>query len=113
MKGPAFYGQEFFTIKTDKELIRENLLRVLLTSPGERPMSNFGCRLKDYLFEPSTVLQQDVEDEVIKAITKWEPRVTIRNISVELVEERTARVKIDCMIKENFEDFNLDTILRF
>jgi len=95
MKGPGFYGQNFYIIKDEKELIRENLIRVLLTSPGERPMSDFGCRLKDYLLNQSNVLVQEVQDEIKKA------------------EEHAARINVVCKIKETFDDFNLDTVIRF
>jgi phage baseplate assembly protein W len=113
MKGPGFYGQNFYIIKDEKELIRENLIRVLLTSPGERPMSDFGCRLKDYLLNQSNVLVQEVQDEIKKAITKWEKRIEVQNVFVELVEEHAARINVVCKIKETFDDFNLDTVIRF
>lgn len=113
MKGPGFYGQDFFSIKTNENLIRENLIRVLLTSPGERPMSNFGCRLKDYLFDQANVLQQEVIDEVNRAVLKWEPRITINSVNVEIVEENAARITLSCQIKETLNDFNFDSIIRF
>lgn len=113
MKGPGFYGQDFFTIKTEEELIRENIIRVLLTSPGERPMSNFGCRLKDYLFDQSTVLKQDVETEITKAINKWEPRVNVISTSAEITADNTAKINISCQIKSSLNNFNLDTVIRF
>lgn len=113
MKGPGFYGQEFYSIKSDKELIRENLIRVLLTSPGERPMSGFGCKLKDYLFEQANVLQQEVEDEIKKAVTRWEPRIKVNNVSATVNEKNTVRIHLECVIKETFEDFDFDTVIRF
>lgn len=113
MKGPGFYGQDFFTIKTDEELIRENLIRVLLTSPGERPMSKFGCRLKDYLFDQSTVLKQDVETEIVKAINKWEPRVNVISATAEITADNKAKINISCQIKETLDNFDLNTVIRF
>ena len=113
MKGLGFYSQDFFSIKTQRDLIRENILRVLLTSPGERLNSNFGCKLKDYLFEQSTILVQEIEDEIKKAITQWEPRVSVRSIQISEQEKNAARVNIDFVIKETFEDYNLNTIIRF
>lgn len=112
MKGPGFYGQEFFSIRSDEELIRENIIRVLLTSPGERVMSNFGCNLKSYLFEQSNILLQEIEDEIKKSINRWEPRVLVNNILIEEVEENTVRLKIDCTIKENLNTFSLNTTIR-
>lgn len=112
MKGIGFYGQDFFYINNDSTLIKENLLRVLLTSPGERPMSSFGCKLKDYLLEQSTIFIQDAETEIKKAINKWEPRVTVNSISIEILEETTAKIELSCTIKETYEELNLNAILR-
>jgi phage baseplate assembly protein W len=112
MKGLGFYGENFLVFKSDKNLIRENIIRILLTSPGERVMSNFGSRLKDFLFEPENILAQEVEGEIRKAISLWEPRVEIINIFISEVEKNTVRLKLDCLIKETLEDLNLDTIIR-
>lgn len=52
MKGISFYGNDFFTIKTDKDLYAEELRRLLMTRPGERVgQPFFGIGLGDYLFE--------------------------------------------------------------
>lgn len=113
MKGPGLYGGSFYSIKEKEDLIRENIIRVLLTSPGERPMSSFGCKLKDFLLEQANVLREEAEEEVRKALQRWEPRISINNVFIDVVEERKARVKIDCIIKEDFRDFDFDTIIRF
>lgn len=113
MKGLGFYNQEFISVKRDRDLIRENILRVLLTSPGERINSNFGCKLKDYLFEQSNVLIQEIEDEIRKSITQWEPRVVVRSIQVSEAEKNSVKLNIDFLIKETYEDFNLNTVIRF
>lgn len=113
MKGLAFYGQEFLVIKEGQDLIRENLIRILLTSPGERPMSDFGCRLKEYIMEPSNILKQDVDREVKRAISRWEPRIEVRSVSADIVDDHSASIKLECMIKETFQDFNFETTIRF
>ena len=113
MKGPAFYGQDFLTIKTDEDLIKENIIRVLLTSPGERPMSAFGCRLREFLFEQSTVLKQDVEAEIKKSISRWEKRVNVLSVSAIVEADSSARINISCEIKETLESLDIDTIIRF
>lgn len=112
MKGLGFYGEDFLVIKSNKDLIRENIIRILLTSPGERVMSNFGSRLKNFLFEPANVLAQEVEGEIVKSIRLWEPRVEVRGISINEVEKNAVRLTLECVIKETLEDLNLDTIIR-
>jgi len=63
--------------------VRENICTILRTRPGERvELPEFGCALDRYLFEPNTVptLRLIVED-VQRALTRWEPRVRLDNVS--------------------------------
>ncbi|GAA3553254.1 GPW/gp25 family protein [Kribbella ginsengisoli] len=57
---------------------------VLLTYPGERVMRpDFGCRLRDFLFEaatPATMVR--IADEIEQAIAACEPRVEVRQVEV-------------------------------
>lgn len=112
MKGIGFYGNDFYFINYDEKLIKENIIRIILTSPGERVMSNFGSKLKSFLMNQENVLREEVEDEIISSITKWEPRVNVINIEVESTEENTARVRLDLQIKQTLNNLNLDTIIR-
>ena len=67
-----------------KTLIRSSIQRILLTKPGERVMlPDFGCDLDKYIFEPNdSLLELQVRNEITNAITKWEPRITLKNITV-------------------------------
>jgi phage baseplate assembly protein W len=69
--------------------IKADLLQVLLTNPGERVMLlDFGTPLKDLLFEPNdTVLINQARGMVINAIRSWEPRVTIEDLEVGVIDE--------------------------
>lgn len=60
-----------------EQSISDSLKIILQTQPGERVMRpDFGCRLKDFAFQEMnyTVLSQ-MEKEVSRAITFWEPRI--------------------------------------
>lgn len=60
--------------------------QILLTTPGERVMRpTFGCGLKAFLFSgvPSAAFEAAVSAEVRRAISAWEPRVTILSTSVQ------------------------------
>ena len=60
-----------------EQSISDSLKIILQTQPGERVMRpDFGCRLKDFAFQEMnyTVLSQ-MEKEVSRAITLWEPRI--------------------------------------
>jgi phage baseplate assembly protein W len=65
--------------------VRESIRIILLTEPGERLMrQEFGCGLRRFLFEPNTVTtRQLIRERIIKAIVRWEPRVTVDEVTVE------------------------------
>lgn len=112
MKGISFYGNDFFVIKEGDQLIKENITRILLTTPGERVMSNFGSNVKSMIFERGNVLRGEIEDEIKNSISKWEPRVIVKNIGLEEVDSYSVRIKMDLMFKEDYRDFTFDTIVR-
>jgi uncharacterized protein len=70
-------------------LIRQSIEAILDTEPGERIMvPAFGCGLRRYIMEPNTLttrtaMAQDITD----ALTTWEPRVRITNVTVTPGEE--------------------------
>jgi len=65
--------------------VRESIEVILRTRPGERlMMPNFGCGLDRYLFEPNTVSTlRLIQEEVKRALTRWEPRISLDDIRVE------------------------------
>jgi len=65
--------------------IREAIQVVLLTEPGERlQLPEFGGRLRAVLFEPNTVAtRRIVQEQIDRALRLWEPRITLRAVSVE------------------------------
>ncbi len=67
----------------DHAHIRESILQILGTSPGERFMNpEFGSRLKDLVFEQNDeVLKGLIRHYVNDAIRRWEKRVVITGIS--------------------------------
>ena len=73
------------------DLVRQSIETILDTEPGERIMlPGFGCGLRRYLMAPNTVstraaIQQDVET----ALTTWEPRIRVIEVSVVPGEQPT------------------------
>ena len=55
------------------ENIRNKVLQVLLTSPGERVnLPDFGCGLRDLVFDPNNeILAATTEFTVHKALQRW------------------------------------------
>jgi len=113
MKGIAFYGQDFFIIKTDNELIKENISRILLTLPSERVMSSFGSLFKSFLFDQSNVLQEDVDNELKKSISRWEPRVVVNSASASIIDVNRASITLSLTNKTTLEPFTYNAILNY
>ena len=68
----------------DQEHIHESIRQILGTRRGERFLRpEFGCRLHELLFEGNTaILHGLVRHEVREALTRWEPRIVIDEVSV-------------------------------
>jgi len=77
----------------EHEHIRESILQILGTHPGERFMNpEFGSRLKDLVFEQNdAVLKGLIRHYVIDAIKRWEKRVVITDVAFENTTADTDR----------------------
>jgi uncharacterized protein len=63
----------------------EKAMKVILsTAPGERPMRPyFGCAIWDLLFEPINPNTLGLmEDAVREAMSRWEPRIDVEDVTV-------------------------------
>lgn len=69
----------------DEENVRQSILAVLSTSPGERPLlPDFGCPLGRMVFRNiDTALMAEMEDAVRTALLNWEPRIDVDEVLVE------------------------------
>ena len=67
----------------EHEHIRESILQILGTRPGERFMNpEFGSKLNDLVFEQNdVVLKRLFRHFVIDAIKRWEKRVIITDVT--------------------------------
>ena len=74
---------------SDADHVRDELLQVLLTNPGERLfLPEFGAGLRRLVFEPaSDVLRGVVKARVTDALSRWlGTRLTVEMIEVEFTE---------------------------
>lgn len=69
---------------SDDAKIRENLVHILLTSAGERPMRRaFGGGVQALVHDPDgVVLHSLLRHQITAAIATWEPRVQVRDLRV-------------------------------
>lgn len=116
INGIGLYDNDFPVIKSDRDLIIENIKRILTTLPGEDVGNlEFGCRLREYLFNFENVLLEDIEQVIISAINRWEPRVVIFSVDVTLDPEMKEKIHVlvDMALRETFERFNLTIPINF
>jgi phage baseplate assembly protein W len=66
------------------DAIRQSVLTILATHPGERLMRpTFGCPLRSLVFEPNNGATASLARFYVQdALTRWEPRIAIDDITV-------------------------------
>lgn len=66
--------------------VRESICIILRTRPGERSLRpDFGCDLDRYLFEPNNLATlRLIQEEVKRALSRWEPRIHLDDVLVEV-----------------------------
>jgi phage baseplate assembly protein W len=105
----------FFQTSATEGTLQESIARILLTSPGERVGNpTFGCRLKDFLFDLETYLMEDIQLEIIRALSKWEPRVVVQNITITKGEDLNRFfVNIQLLSKVDYTRFTYETAIGY
>ncbi len=78
------------------ESVRETILNLLLTRPGERLMRPaFGAGLRRFVHQPNTETTRAlIADATRRAIARWEPRVIVEEVRVLPDPERPAHVNL-------------------
>jgi phage baseplate assembly protein W len=76
---------------TGMELVRQSIETIMDTEPGERIMlPDFGCGLRRYLMAPNTTsIRASIQADVSRALTIWEPRIQLTDVSVTPGEDPT------------------------
>ncbi len=91
--------------------IRESLIILLSTRPGERVMNPaYGCNLDDLLFAPLTLtLKSFVSDLIETAILYFEPRINLESIDIEQNRDLEGEllIKIDYVVRSTNARTNL------
>ncbi|MBT1090320.1 GPW/gp25 family protein [Streptomyces sp. Tu102] len=79
-----------------EEDVRQAVLIVLGTAPGERVMRpRFGAGLDAFVFEPvTTALKARVAARVRDALTDWEPRIDVVSVDVTVDSRALGRLLI-------------------
>jgi phage baseplate assembly protein W len=114
-------GWAFFPMRTDvtgrivlvghEQEIEESIRLILSTAPGERPMRpDFGCAIHDFVFAPADAATAgQIAFEVRAALDRWEPRVDVLEVRVDLdgSDEGTLHIQIGYRIRGTNDPRNL------
>jgi phage baseplate assembly protein W len=105
MGNTGFFDQTFSSIEEAKS----NMINLLLTRKGERPMQpDFGTNIYNYLFDQMTGdLSNKIQQEITDAVTTWLPYVTLIDVVVDVGPENMDRNRIDISV-----DFGLRRNIR-
>lgn len=97
------------------EAIRSNILNILLTNNGERPLNPaFGLNLNKFIFEQDLEIRSELmRDEIKSIIGRYEPSVNVESVRLQMGEQNSVQVSLDISLARypNFFDtlvFNLN-----
>jgi uncharacterized protein len=85
------------SVARNEEKVRQSIHMILSTARGERVMRpDFGCDLRSYTFSTLdratvTLIQSAVRD----ALVRWEPRIEVRDVVVQLDPAEAGRLWIE------------------
>lgn len=100
MNGIGILENDFLSIKTSENLYTESIMRILMTSPGERVgQPFFGVGLKRQLFDlVDDITLQNLEEIIREQVEIYEPRVTLNQVNISTNQEEN-RVNIQLSYK--------------
>jgi len=95
----------YFTRAEGKQLIRQSIVNIVMTLPGERPMMpSFGSNLKRLAFSPNdSITRQQITEEITTAIEKYEPRVTNVSVVASSLDNNTLKVVLSYRIRSDYD----------
>ena len=120
VQNPKYYGiglnfgksiNGYFSTSADKKLVKENMMQILLTSPGERVMlPDFGVGLRRYVFEMNDEqLATVIKERIVNQIAKYQPLAEIVDIQIKM-DNNEMRIRITYRLKDVIQE---QAILQF
>jgi phage baseplate assembly protein W len=78
-----------FDLRWGAALVRQSILIILDTEPGERVMRpDFGCGLRRYLMEPNApATRAAIATEIETALRAWEQRIVVGTVDVTATDD--------------------------
>lgn len=96
----------------DLAILASSVKMLLLTEKGERVMlPSYGTSIRKLLFTVQGTGQQGlIQQEIISAVTQWEPRVNVQSVKVEQTGDRDVTVTATFVSKLNQKTFNIPVV---
>lgn len=95
------------------DLLLQDIQRLLLTIPGERPMRpNFGCNLRNQIWENLEAARTQGAASIREAIELFEPRVTLIGVNSS-VNDNTGLITFNIQFVVNSTDTALNLVFPF
>jgi phage baseplate assembly protein W len=111
----GFPNADQWNLNTESDLlILESSVRMLLlTAKGERLMEpEYGTNIRRILFELNVNgIESAIQEEIVSALTTWEPRLQLENISV--VRNRDLSVTVNCSFLSKLSSQGFQVNLEF
>ena len=112
---PRFRRDGKLGMVSDEQDIRESLLMILSTLPGERVMQpTFGCGLRALLFESvDDSLKMRIKDAIVRAVALFEHRVEVELVAVHTNALNEALLKIELAYRIRATDTAANMVFPF
>lgn len=103
-------SQWLFNTDSDLLILESSIRMLLLTVKGERLMEpNYGTNLRRILFELNVSgIESMVQEEIVSAITTWEPRVQLTSVIVNRTADSSVVVNATFLSKLSSQNFNVN-----
>lgn len=110
--GIGFYDKEFCQVLKSTDLLKENIIRILKTRPGERVNNlSYGSRLQEYIFSNSSLAVEDILVEIKSSIERNEPRVSVSRVVLEKNKDETVSISIYASEKSTKDVIDVGVVL--
>jgi len=95
------------------DLLLQDIQRLLLTIPGERPnRPEFGCTLRNQIWENIDVAAQSGIASITEAINRFEPRITLIKVTSD-INSNTSLITFNIQFQINDDDSVLNLVFPF
>jgi len=94
-------------------VLLQDIQRLLLTIPGERPMRpTFGCNLRNQIWENLSIAAEAGAAAIAEAIDNFEPRITLLNVD-STVNDNTGLITFNIQFVVNADDTPVNLVFPF